>query len=1204
MRTYMLIDRDSLWGLRMPIRSDKKLKTSRQSLAGWSLALLLGLAALPVQSATVVTNTTAFDYDVNTGVLLKEMVEPADSSLCVVTEYVPDSFGHPTKTTTRNCNGLAGKYPGSVIEAAAPSGSLATAAFDARVNDFTYTTDQRFIQTSASTVSATLSLSESRVSDGRFGGVTSHTGPNGLMTQWVYDGFGRKILERRPDGTGTKWDYAYCTGVAGGALTCPNYNSAVYGAIGKYAVTMTPVTSVDIAAKSVGVANGPYTRVYYNALGNEIRIETQGFDGALINQDTYYDDQGRVRVKSRPYYVGQTSYRTIYTYDLIGRVIEVDAPGDIATNGSVTSTSYSGLTMTVTDPLQHKTTTVKNVGGQIATITDHLSGVLQRVHDPLNNLVQSTDAKGNVITLVYDRKGRKTGLYDPDLGVWSYSYDALGQLVSQKDAKAQVTNLSYDKLGRMIKRSDPTLTSEWYYDAYKDGSVCAFGKGKLCEARAGSSYVRKQVYDSLGRPSTTTTFTASASFTASVSYDSLNGRIDRQTYPSGLSVVNTYTALGYLQSVKDGRTNTALWTAKLMDAEGHVSRYEYGNGVVSEDAYYPGSGRLNTAVAGGSGAVQSLVHTYDLAGRLKSRTDNAVGGLMASYDYDELNRLKTETRTGGGLPSAQVMGWTYDAIGNMVTRTETGRPDTDTYNYNSSGAGSVRPHAVASVSGFVNGMAVPRYEYDANGNLSSGAGRTVSWFGFNKVQSVSSGASTLNYLYDAEQERSQELYYKAGVLQRTTVYLNPGAGAGLYYEDESGLTGTKKKHYLSAGGATFGMIVCTATPCTSTSNTVTQYWHKDHLGSVSVVTDVGGAVVERLAYEPFGKRRISNGLSDANGTLVAVNTDRGYTGHEHMEEVGLINMNGRVYDPGLARLLSADPHVTFPNDGQSYNRYSYVMNQPLGFTDPTGYDSWGSEPSSGESAGNGNNEAAATRYAATIQQNSSSSSSSSQRQQPKDNPQKRNEDTSAACSNGSCSGSDSSKSNFLGVLSETLSSFFGGYDKKAQASWDGGNYVGWGLNTAFATTYGVLNALSFGDAGAAAQGLTFATFGVVKTFKGEAVNIAEGLAARVEAVHGALDPIAATRRTTAALDTAEGTRILAAGGRDLSPAQRVVLAPGEVASKLPGAHAEVTALANAEKNGLTPTEMAVSRKICSVCQAAIEKSGGFLTSLTTAIWPR
>lgn len=115
---------------------------------------------------------------------------------------------------------------------------------------------------------------------------------------------------------------------------------------------------------------------------------------------------------------------------------------------------------------------------------------------------------------------------------------------------------------------------------------------------------------------------------------------------------------------------------------------------------------------------------------------------------------------------------------------------------------------------------------------------------------------------------------------------------------------------------------------------------------------------------------------------------------------------------------------------------------------------------------------------------------------------------------------------------------------------------------------------------------------------------AKGIGARVEAVHGALDPIAAGRRTTAALDTVEGTRVLAAGARDLSPAQRALMAPGEVAAKLPGAHAEVTALQHAAQNGLTPAQMAVSRTICASCRAAIEQSGGQLTSPTTAIWPR
>ncbi|WP_026096990.1 RHS repeat-associated core domain-containing protein [Ideonella sp. B508-1] len=127
---------------------------------------------------------------------------------------------------------------------------------------------------------------------------------------------------------------------------------------------------------------------------------------------------------------------------------------------------------------------------------------------------------------------------------------------------------------------------------------------------------------------------------------------------------------------------------------------------------------------------------------------------------------------------------------------------------------------------------------------------------------------------------------------------------------------------------------------------------------------------------------------------------------------------------------------------------------------------------------------------------------------------------------------------------------------------------------------------------------------LLKEATSEGTTAAKGIGARVEAVHGALDPIAAGRRTTAALDTVEGTRVLAAGGRDLSPAQRALMESGEVAAKLPGAHAEVTALQHAAQNGLTPAQMAVSRTICPTCRAAIEQSGGQLTSPTTAIWPR
>lgn len=933
-----------------------RLKSQSLGGAGWRVLTLVGLLSLlpAAQGATTQTRTSAFDYDTASGLLIKEVVEPGNSALCVVTTYTIDAVGNRTGSTTRNCNGSAGNYSGASTEAAAPTGNAGytgtptptptltdVAPFTPRSTSTTYTTDKRFV----ATVSNALSQTETRTYDSKLGVVLSLTGPNGLTTYWAYDDFGRKILEKRPDDKGTQWAYQYCSGFNGGTLTCPTIN----GAVGAYAITTTPVVSVNIAAKTAGAANGPYVRVYYDTLGREIRTETQGDDSAaaskLIYADVKYNALGQVYQKSAPYFSGGTAYWTTYTYDLLGRVITEDRPTDTASSGATSTITYSGLitttTVKVNASITQQTKEERNYVGQVVKITDAKGGTLTRDYDPFGNLVRTTDAAGNVTSLEYDIKGRKTKMYDPDMGVWTYAYNALGELRKQKDAKAQLTEMAYDQLGRMIKRGEPGLTSTWTYDKYViDGtgpSTCTKGVGKLCEVSATNNYSRKHVYDGYGRPSTTTTTVDTKVLTASVAYDS-NGRISSQTYPASVSVSNVYSPLGYLKQVKDARTGGAtLWTASAnRNALGQLLSYQYGNGVSTTNGYYAPTGRLNTTQSGTGNAVQNLSHSYNYIGGLTQRVD-VLTGVTASYGYDELNRLLNETRSGGGLPSAQVISWTYNAIGNMITRTESGA--TNTYNYNTSGSGSLRPHAVANVSGTVNGYAAPIYAYDGNGNLTSGGGRTVTWTSYDKVETITKGATTLTYKYDSEHERSQEVYKLNGVAQRTTTYLNPGAGAGLFYEEEKNELSTvvKKKFYVSAPSGTIALITCTVADCSLPANTTTQYWHKDHLGSTSVITNAAGAVIERMAYEPFGKRRNSNGVTDANGTLVATNTDRGFTGHEHMEEVGLINMNGRVFDPGLGRFMSADPIIQSPGALQSYNRYSYVWNDPLNSTDPTGY---------------------------------------------------------------------------------------------------------------------------------------------------------------------------------------------------------------------------------------------------------------------------
>lgn len=127
------------------------------------------------------------------------------------------------------------------------------------------------------------------------------------------------------------------------------------------------------------------------------------------------------------------------------------------------------------------------------------------------------------------------------------------------------------------------------------------------------------------------------------------------------------------------------------------------------------------------------------------------------------------------------------------------------------------------------------------------------------------------------------------------------------------------------------------------------YLHSDHQGSVETITDEAGGIFERLRYEPFGGRRHSQSLGSPQ-TRSNARVRQGFTGHEHDEEVGLINMKGRMYDPVLGRFLSLDPFMVGPRTSQALNRYSYVLNNPLRYTDPMGfetnelpvivYDSW------------------------------------------------------------------------------------------------------------------------------------------------------------------------------------------------------------------------------------------------------------------------
>jgi RHS repeat-associated protein len=227
-------------------------------------------------------------------------------------------------------------------------------------------------------------------------------------------------------------------------------------------------------------------------------------------------------------------------------------------------------------------------------------------------------------------------------------------------------------------------------------------------------------------------------------------------------------------------------------------------------------------------------------------------------------------------------------------------------------------------------------------------------------QGIAGASSTPKSIwqYDEGHQRIKEVRTNASGT-RTTWTLHPDNQGGLGFEREIAPNGVQSnRHYVSAGGSAFAVLVTTgALPTLTAAQTApvmlttvaavkVEYWHKDQLGSLIATTDHAANVTGRFAYDPFGKRRYTSSTYDTFGALIVdwttdTNTgnDRGFTGHEHLDDLGLIHMNGRVFDPLIGRFLQADPFIQAPNNLQTYDRFGYCMASPLICTDPSGY-SW------------------------------------------------------------------------------------------------------------------------------------------------------------------------------------------------------------------------------------------------------------------------
>nr|VFK45027.1 MAG: RHS repeat-associated core domain-containing protein [Candidatus Kentron sp. TC] len=371
-----------------------------------------------------------------------------------------------------------------------------------------------------------------------------------------------------------------------------------------------------------------------------------------------------------------------------------------------------------------------------------------------------------------------------------------------------------------------------------------------------------------------------------------------------------------------------LWRAKARDAAGRLTGTLFGNGLSTDKLYDPATGEL-VSIESGFGTespIRDLAYTYDLVDNVTARFDR-VQNIQESFQYDRLDRLTAAsvTRRIGSTSYQHTLIYSYDAQGNMTHNSAVG-----SYLYGGVGIGGPGPHAITRAGD-------QEIQYDANGSMTRAGDRAIAWTSFNKPKSFQRGGRTIGFDYGPDRAHYRKVGFTTEGNAQRTIYL------GKLFEQEttdraSGDT-VRRKHFLYADGQLVAIHIKTEQSGVPQPDE-TRYLHRDNLGSIDTITDGRGNIVERMSYEAFGQRRAGDWRSADDplvGVVLPTFTNRGFTGHEHVDEMGLIHMNGRVYDPRLGRFLSADPNIQAPHSTQSYNRYSYVLNNPLKYTDPSGF---------------------------------------------------------------------------------------------------------------------------------------------------------------------------------------------------------------------------------------------------------------------------
>ncbi|WP_228461094.1 RHS repeat-associated core domain-containing protein [Chryseobacterium defluvii] len=759
-------------------------------------------------------------------------------------------------------------------------------------------------------------ISSTYESLGRF--VKTKTNALNVTVEYDYTNLGMLKYEKDPFGntvTNTYDNWGKLTSSASSLAGATNYSYLKYNDGSSIQKVLSP--------------DGNEKWTYYDKYGRNTKLKVKASEqGKYIVSDVLYDDAGRKIQETEPYFEGDTNIQINYSsYDEYSRPYS-----RLAFNGRGSTNIYNGKTVTVNETTgRFKKNTVDALGNVISS--EDYGGTILFKYNASGQQI-SAQYGANIVKTEYDEWGRKSSFHDPNNGKYLYEYYSNG-LPKKETSPKGYKEYFYKSNGLLDyvneKSSDNTSTNKTYSFTYN-------AKGQITGKSGtsnGKNYATLYGYHQDGRLWGSTDYAEGREYRNwDTMYDAYGNvkSYKKEIVSNGVSTVvqieNFYRPWdGSLYQAKEKYTGKLLWESQASNAKGQVLTARLGASQVVNS--YDAFGFLtNIKHSSTKGIFVNTDYSFNAAkNELNSRHDYVLG-IDEQFHYDEDN-----------LPLNRLTSWTDPITGNMHKNDydEKGRIANNYQVGKMTYATSMSVYRPIETKLNISGQQY--YDYSGNSKLL----QTITYNENNDPIKIDGTQGDYAFEYGLGETR-RVMYYDGNFAANTD------ANMIKYYSEDTSMevvrnkvTGAEK-HIIYIGGSPYESDIVYLKDFTESSGSY-KFLHKDYLGSILAISNEAGDALEIRHYDAWGNfTHLKTGNNPvlvgqdaiANATLLI---DRGYTSHEHLLDVALIHMNGRLYDPLLRRFLNADENISDPENTQSYNKYGYVTNNPL-----IGWDRNGEDP--------------------------------------------------------------------------------------------------------------------------------------------------------------------------------------------------------------------------------------------------------------------